>query len=56
MEDSLLLPFKTNSFLILLQILLVVFNLIIYLVSLRENEKKLLESDKNEKDFFEITH
>ena len=50
------LTFKTNSFLILLQILLVVFNLIIYLVSLRENEKKLLESDKNEKDFFEIAH
>ena len=41
---------------ILLQILLVIFNLIIYLVSLRENEKELLESDKNEKDFFEVAH
>ncbi len=41
---------------IFLQIFLVTFNLIIYLVSLRENGKELLESHKNEKDFLEITH
>ena len=50
------LSLEISPFLILLQILLVVFNLIIYLVSLRENEKEFIDSHKNEKDSLEITH
>ena len=41
---------------IFMQIILVIFNLVIFLISLRENEKELFNSDKNEKDFVLITH
>jgi hypothetical protein len=44
----------TNS--TFLQILLVIFNLLIFTISLRENEKALLESHKNILDKKEITH
>ena len=40
----------------ILQILLVIFNLMIFLVSLRESEKDLLNSDKNEKTAIIYTH
>ena len=49
-----------NSFIgvysIFLQILLVIFNLLIFLVSLRENKKALIESHHNVTDELEITH
>ena len=49
-----------NSFIgiysIFLQIFLVVFNLLIFIISLRENEKELNESCKNILDKIEITH
>jgi polyisoprenyl-phosphate glycosyltransferase len=49
-----------NSFIgvysIFLQILLVIFNLLIFLVSLRENKKALIESHHNVKDELEVTH
>ena len=41
---------------ILLQIILVIFNLLIFIVSLRENGKSLLESDQNVLNKKEITH
>ena len=40
----------------LLQILLVIFNLIIFIVSLRENKKALVESQQNVLNKIEITH
>ena len=49
-----------NSFIgvysIFLQVLLVIFNLLIFLVSLRENKKALIDSDHNVLDELEITH
>jgi len=49
-----------NSFIgvysIFLQILLIIFNLLIFLVSLRENKKALIESHHNVKDELEVTH
>ena len=49
-----------NSYLggltILLQILIVIFNLIIFIVSLREKEKDLLSSHKNLDSIKKITH
>ena len=49
-----------NNFLgifsIILQILLVTFNLLIFFVSLRENKKALIESDQNIFNKIEITH
>ena len=49
-----------NSFIgvysIFLQVLLVIFNLLIFLVSLRENKKELIDSDHNVLDELEITH
>ena len=41
---------------IFIQILLIVFNLLIYLVSLRENEKELFNSHNNKKDSYTYTH
>ena len=38
------------------QILLVFFNLLIYLVSLRENREELIKSDNNLSNFKEVTH
>ena len=49
-----------NSYLgnisIFLQILIVIFNLIIFIISLREVEKDLINSEKNLKDIKKITH
>ena len=45
-----------GSISILFQILLVLFNLIIFAVSLRENEKELLKSNENVLNEEEITH
>ena len=45
-----------GGIIIFLQIILVIFNLVIYLVSLRENKKELFNSEKNEKDIVLITH
>ena len=39
-----------SPLIVIFQFLLIVFNLLIYLVSLRENKNELLESDKNEKN------
>ena len=50
------LTFKFEVVSIFLQIILVIFNLVIYLISLRENEKELFNSEKNEKSFVLITH
>ena len=50
------LTFKFGAASIFLQIILVIFNLVIYLISLRENEKELFNSEKNEKSFVLITH
>ena len=50
------LSIKLTMNIILLQIFLVIFNLVIYLVSLRENKKELFESHQNVKDFSDITH
>jgi len=41
---------------IIIQILLVIFNLLIFIVSLRENSKALIESDQNVLNKEEITH
>jgi polyisoprenyl-phosphate glycosyltransferase len=41
---------------IFLQILLVVFNMLIFIVSLRENKKSLLKGDQNVLDKIETTH
>ena len=45
-----------GSISILLQILLIIFCIIIYFISLRERKDELLNSHKNLKDFKEITH
>ena len=44
-----------GSISIMLQILLVFFNLMIFVVSLRENEKELLKSNQNVNNEEEIT-
>ena len=49
--------FKTlGPFTIVLQILIVFFNLLIFIVSMRENEKAFLNSDQNIRDEINITH
>jgi len=49
--------FKTLGLIaIVLQILIIFFNLIIFIISMRENEKALFQSDKNVLDENEITH
>ena len=45
-----------GNFTIFFQILIVIFNLIIFIVSLREKEKNLLSSHNNLKDIKKITH
>ena len=45
-----------GNFAIFFQILIVVFNLIIFIVSLREREKDLLNSHKNLDSIKKITH
>ena len=45
-----------NNFSIFLQILIITFNLLIFLVSLRENKKDLLNSHENLKDIENIIH
>ena len=45
-----------GNFSILLQILIIIFNLLIYLTSLRENENDLINSRKNLKDIEIVTH
>ena len=45
-----------GNFSILLQILIIIFNLLIYLISLRENENDLINSRKNLKDIEIVTH
>ena len=45
-----------GNFSILLQILIIIFNLLIYLTSLRENENDLINSHKNLRDIEAITH
>tara|TARA_E500000178_G_scaffold340668_1_gene383676 strand:+ start:665 stop:1537 length:873 start_codon:yes stop_codon:yes gene_type:complete len=45
-----------GGFLILIQMLIVVFNLLIFIVSLRENEKDLINSHENLRDKEIITH
>ena len=45
-----------GSIAITLQVLIVFFNLIIFIVSIRENEKALLKSDENILSENEITH
>jgi hypothetical protein len=41
---------------VIFQILLVVFNLLIFIISLRENKKALYESNQNVQDTIVITH
>tara|TARA_X000001036_G_scaffold332098_1_gene310853 strand:- start:518 stop:1390 length:873 start_codon:yes stop_codon:yes gene_type:complete len=49
--------FKTlGPFTIVLQILIIFFNLLIFIVSMRENEKAFLNSDQNIRDEINITH
>ena len=49
--------FKTLGLIaIVLQILIIFFNLIIFIISMRENEKAFFQSDKNVLDENEITH
>ena len=45
-----------GNFLILLQILIIIFNLLIFMTSLRESEKDLINSHKNLRDIEIITH
>jgi len=52
---SFLMPFIGLSS-IILQILLVIFNLLIFLISLRENKEYFLNSDKNVKNIENIIH
>jgi len=47
---------KINLLVITFQVSLVLFNLLIYVVSLRENEEDLLNSGKNEKNRTNYTH
>jgi hypothetical protein len=41
---------------LLFQLMLVIFNLLIYIVSLRENEQELINSDQNEQTSKLYTH
>lgn len=50
------LNFILDIYAVIIQFLLVIFNLLIFLVSLRENKKSLIESHLNKKDITEITH
>jgi hypothetical protein len=50
------LNFYFENISIILQILIVIFNLIIFIVSKRESERDLVESDQNVKDIKNITH
>ena len=50
------LNFYFENISIILQILIVIFNLIIFIVSKRESERDLIESDQNVKDIKNITH
>ena len=45
-----------GSITIIIQILIVFFNLIIFIISMRENEKAFLNSDQNVRDETNITH
>ena len=45
-----------GNFSILLQILIIIFNLLIFMTSLRENENDLINSHKNLRDIEAITH
>ena len=45
-----------GNFSILLQILIIIFNLLIFMASLRENENNLINSHKNLRDIEAITH
>jgi len=45
-----------GNFSILLQILIIIFNLLIFMTSLRENENDLINSHKNLRDIEIITH
>jgi len=45
-----------GSITIILQILIVFFNLLIFIVSIRENEKAFLNSDQNVRDEINIIH
>ena len=45
-----------GSITIVLQILIVFFNLLIFIVSIRENEKAFLNSDQNVRDEINIEH
>jgi len=45
-----------GNFSILLQILIIVFNLLIFITSLRENESDLINSHKNLRDIEIVTH
>ena len=45
-----------GSIVIIFQILIVFFNLLIFIVSMRENEKDFLSSDKNIKDEINVLH
>ena len=45
-----------GNFSILLQILIIIFNLSIFMASLRENENDLINSHKNLRDIEIITH
>ena len=46
----------SSSLIISIQILLTVFNLVIFIVSLRENKKDFKNADLNQKDIVNITH
>jgi hypothetical protein len=50
------LSLKINMMAIIAQILLVMFNLLIYLISLRENENELNNSSLNKENSVDITH
>ena len=45
-----------GSITIIFQILIVLFNLLIFIVSMRENEKDFLSSDKNVEDEINVLH
>ena len=46
----------SGSIIIILQMLIVFFNLLIFIVSMRENEKDFLNSNQNVKDEINIAH
>ena len=47
---------QINLIVIILQILLVIFNLVIYILSLRENKKEFINSNSNQGEVTNITH